>query len=326
MKNSMRTWAQIASALGGVLLAVGYSSADAQVRKGTVAAQSLTVYAEMSTESDPVATLQHGAAVQILLSVTAGDGSWCSIANANSATKLGYVECTGLAIEAATAGAGITSTSRGAAQEPPHTHEQEAWALAASAIAATANHEGTSALAADTPARARAILIMGWNVHTRDDLFNALSELENGEESATFSKIGERVSHLSDPEFDKVVSRLNPLQANAFRVAREYYPSFQGRSLLGWEYARYINVCRWGVAAGYMTEGEAWPRVMNDARNLQSTFGSWQEFAQNYMVGRKFVHPIDVGTPYESPQAAYNWLIGNPASPWQRIPWNQPLN
>lgn len=326
MKDSMRRWAPIVSALGGVVLAVGSPGACAQVRKGTVAAESLAVYAEMSTDSDQVATLQHGAAVQILVSVITGDGSWCSVANANSATKLGYVECTGLAIVAAPDGAPIASASGVAGQGPPPTREQEAWALAASAIAATANREGTRTLAADTPARAREILAVGWKVRTRDDLFNALNELEEGQEREMFSKMGERTSAMSEAEFEKVARRLNPLQANGLRVAREYYPRYQGQSLLGWDYARYINVCRWGVAAGYMTPDEAWPRIMNAARTLQRTFGSWQEFGQNYMVGRKFVPPIDGGLPPESLQAAYSWLISNPASPWQRIPWNLPLN
>ena len=326
MKDSIRRWAPIVSALGGVVLAVGSPAAYAQVRKGTVAAQSLPVYAEMSTDSDQVATLQHGAAVQILLSVTAGNGSWCSVANANEATKLGYVECTELAIVAAPGGTAIASASGIAAKGPPPSREQMAWALAASAIASTANREGTSTLAAEASARARELLAAGWGVRRRDDLFRALNELDEGTERAMFSKMGERSSALSETQFEKMVSRLSPQQANALKVAREYYPRYQGQSLLGWDYARYINVCRWGVAAGYMTPDEAWPLIMNAARTLQSTFGSWQEFGQNYMVGRKFVPPVDIGTPMRSAQAAYNWLISNSASPWQRIPWNLSLN
>ncbi len=325
MRDSMRVWVTMVFALAGVVLAIDSPAARAQVRKGTVAAQSLAVYAEMSADSDQVATLQHGAAVQILLSVATGDGNWCSVAGANSATRLGYVECSGLTIEAAPGGASIASGAGMAAPGAPPTREQEAWALAASAIAATANQEGTSTLAENSPARAREILALGWNVRSRDDLYRALDELDEGQEREMFNKLGRRTSTMSDADFEKWVGRVTPFQANALRVAREYYPTYQFQSLIGWDYARYINVCRWAVAAGYITPEEAWPMVMNAARTLQMTFGSWQELGANYLAGRKFVPPNGVGVPIMSVQQAYNWLISASASPWQRIPWNLPL-
>jgi hypothetical protein len=324
MRNSKHSRVLIVSALAGLIFAVGSTAVCAQVRKGTVAAQSLAVYEEMSKDNDPVATLQHGTAVQILFAVTTGDGSWCTVANAGSSTKLGYVDCTGLAIDSAPGSS--ASASGMAAPGPAPTTERKAWALAASAIAATANAEGTSTLAADTPARAREALALGWGVHSRVDLFNALDQLEEGKERAMFARIGKSVSALSDADFDKLVSRSSTLQATAAKVAREYYPRYQIQTLIGWDYARYINVCRWGVSAGYMTPEEAWPRIMNAARTLQRYFGSWEELGQNYMVGRKFVAPTNVGIPAVNPQIAYTWLTNNPASPWQKISWNLPLN
>jgi hypothetical protein len=324
MRNSMHSRVLIVSALAGLVFAVGSMVASAQIRKGTVAAQSLAVYAAMSKDDDPVATLQHGTAVQVLFSVTTGDGSWCTVANADSSTKLGYVDCTGLAIE--TTPHSAASASGMAVPGSPPTPEQKAWALAASAIAATSNAEGTSMLAADTPARAKEILALGWGVHSRVDLFNALDQLEEGKERAMFVRLGKSLSALSDADFDKLMSRASPLQATAAKVAREYYPRYQIQTLIGWDYARYINVCRWGVSAGYMTAEEAWPRIMNAARTLQRYFGSWEELGQNYIVGRKFVVPTTVGIPAVNPQTAYTWLTSNPASPWQKIPWNLPLN
>jgi hypothetical protein len=314
----------IVSALAGLVFVVGSTATCAQIRKGTVVAQSLPVYAETSKDDDPVATLQRGTAVQILFSVTTGGGSWCTVADAGSSTKLGYVDCDGLAI--GTAPGSSTSASDMSAPGPPPAPEQKAWALAASAMAATANAEGTSTLAADTPARAREILTSGWGVHTRVDLFNALDQLEEGQERAMFARLGKSLSALSDADFDKLVSRSSPLQATAAKVAREYYPRYQVQTLIGWDYARYINVCRWGVSAGYITPEEAWPRIMNAARTLQRYFGSWEELGQNYIVGRKFVAPTTVGIPAVNPQTAYTWLTSNPASPWQKIPWNLPLN
>jgi hypothetical protein len=44
------------------------------------------------------------------------------------------------------------------------------------------------------------------------------------------------------------------------------------------------------------------------------------------MDGRRFISASKLGIPYESPQAAHDWLLNSPSSPWQRIPWNLPLN
>lgn len=326
MKISMRAWAVIVSAFAGILLAIGPTGARAQSRKGTVAAETLAVYGQMSKEDDPIQTLQHGTAVQVLFSVATGDGNWCSIANADGATKLGYVDCKGLAIETALGGETIASASSAAPPGPPPTRQQKEWALAASAIIATANHEGTTTLAADTPARAREILAAAGAVHSRDDFFKVLNTLDQGPERDQYSWAGARISALSDDQFNKMLSRLNSRQIEEAKAIRDYYPSHQGQSLIGWDYGRYISVCRWGVAAGYITEDEAWPLVMNAARILQRSFVSWQDFGENYLVGRKFIPPIIVGTPYESPQAAYDWVVSSPSSPWQKIPWNLPLN
>lgn len=60
---------------------------------GTVKDESLPVYAEASTESDVVLTLTHGTVVRVGISVTSDEGMFCSIFNADTSVKLGYVRC-----------------------------------------------------------------------------------------------------------------------------------------------------------------------------------------------------------------------------------------
>lgn len=63
---------------------------------GTVKDDSLPVYSEMTKESDVVLTLTHGAQVRVGLSVASDEGMFCSIFNADTSAKLGYVRCDGL--------------------------------------------------------------------------------------------------------------------------------------------------------------------------------------------------------------------------------------
>lgn len=323
MNGSMMRWTPVLSA--AAVWVMTSTALRAQVRQGTVTAQTLQVYAEMSADSDQVTTLAHGAAVQILFSVATGDGNWCSVANANSSTKLGYVDCQGLAIQT-TGGtaAAVGASSTGAAGMLP-TVEQKEWALAASDMIATFNHESLNTLAEGTPASARHILDYWWSIRSRDDLFNVLSWLESGGERQEFSVLGARATTLSDADLKKVLSRMGSEGANAVMLARKYYPRYQNQSVAGFDYARYINLCRWGVTAGYMTPDEAWPRIMTAARALQQNFGSWTDMGKNYLVGREFWSLKQTRIDGARMRATYEWLISTPSSPWRRIPWDLPL-
>jgi|HubBroStandDraft_1064217.scaffolds.fasta_scaffold66944_2 hypothetical protein len=85
----------VVRALITLLLLAPYS-AFAQEKHGTVKVDSLAVYSTMSTDSDVVTTLPRGTAVRILFSVTGADGNWCSIANLDESSRIGYVPCSGL--------------------------------------------------------------------------------------------------------------------------------------------------------------------------------------------------------------------------------------
>jgi len=56
---------------------------------------------------------------------------------------------------------------------------------------------------------------------------------------------GERASHLSPEELKKALANLDPEDANSVLVARRYYRKLGSKSILGWDYARYISLCRW---------------------------------------------------------------------------------
>ena len=64
-----------------------------QEERGTVKVDSLPVYAEMSTDSDIVTNLARGKSLRITLSITTGDGMWCSVSEIDGSAKLGFVRC-----------------------------------------------------------------------------------------------------------------------------------------------------------------------------------------------------------------------------------------
>ena len=107
-------------------------------------------------------------------------------------------------------------------------------------------------------------------------------------------------------------------------VTREY-ERLGAKGLIGWDYARYVSLCRWGYVAGYLSEDEAWVRIMKAARLLQQTYGSWRELGENYLIGREFWSPAQTARNGQLYEATFQRLVSDPQSPWVRLPWRTPL-
>jgi hypothetical protein len=334
MNTSLRILVPASSAFIALLVLTASSSAAAQDERGTVKNDSLQVYAEMSAESESVATLAHGSVVRIGLSVTNADGRWCSVSSIDTSAKLGFVRCDGLEIQnmrstAAPAGGAVVQPLSSSSKAPARA--QKEWALAASAILAGFSHEPSSALAAGGMTEAqktheKRLLEEWWSVGNRDDMLNALSWIEQGGHRQLFTALGEHASQLGPDDLKKALSRLNPEAANGVTVARRYHERLGSKSITGWDYGRYINLCRWGVQVGYLTEDEAWPRVMYAAGILQQTFGSWQEYGENYLIGREFWSLSQTQKDGQAMRANYQNLLNDPRSSWNRIPWGLDLH
>lgn len=326
------SWQVSVSLVLSCLLLVFPNSLRAQREMGTVKSAPLPVYAEASTDSDTVATLPAAKSVQITFSVTNADGAWCKVATSDTGTNLGYVRCDGLdrpnAPSTAATGPGtlLPNVVDPSTNTVAPARAQKDWAIAASAILASYNHESLDTLSSGgSVLRFRELLQNGWGISNRDELLQALDAIDRGGHRQLFSALGARTANIPEDNLKKAVSHMNAEDANSVIVAHRYYEQYRTQSITAWDYARYINVCRWGVAAGYISEEEALPRVMRAARILQQTFTSWNDFGENYLVGREFWSLSQTRIDGQQMRAVYEKLLNDPASPWRRIPWNLSL-
>jgi tetratricopeptide (TPR) repeat protein len=60
------------------------------------------------------------------------------------------------------------------------------------------------------------------------------------------------------------------------------------RGLKACDYGRYIFLSRWGYQAGYLTEQEAWERILHAAQKVEGLYHSWEDYAAHYILGRMF--------------------------------------
>ena len=98
------------------------------------------------------------------------------------------------------------------------------------------------------------------------------------------------------------------------------------KSMLAWDLSLFICTCRWGYLAGYLHDSEVWDLIMPKAKRIQNEFTSWNQFAENYMQGRKVWDANAYERDKDLFERAIRRLNQNKRSPWNEYSWNTSLN
>ena len=229
----------------------------------------------------------------------------------------------------------FTANSKSAERQqmPIRIATPRSWALATTAILTERNHERHDLLGGCSPTQKNVTawkksLSDWWGIHNREDLLNGLQWIEDGGHRREFERLGAYLSSANDQQLAELVE--NAEQSKQARhqvnIARKYYEKLGIKSLLAWDYARFIALCRWGYLVGYLSEQEAWDRIMPAAAMLQSTFDSWKDFGENYLIGREFWSYEQTAKDDQLFRDIYRKLLNNSSSPWNRNPWNMDLH
>ena len=224
------------------------------------------------------------------------------------------------------------------ASNPPATRKSaitggpKAWALATTAFLTYYNREAIDMLAPDartdtSVAMTRRVLHDWWGIDSREDLFHALEFLERGGHRIEFQRLGQSLVTMSDATYKATLAaeRGHPRRVRVLKLTREHYRACRGNSLVAWDYGRYIMLCRWGYMLGFLTEEEAWRRIMPAARTIQGSFRSWIRFGDDYLVGREFWSSEEMDRNGRVYRDIGRWLRIAPRSPWRRLPWRMDL-
>ncbi|KPJ65345.1 MAG: hypothetical protein AMJ43_10970 [Coxiella sp. DG_40] len=231
---------------------------------------------------------------------------------------------------------GVTKeTSTAEAQQQNSTETaRRMWALGCSAVLVERNHGRHNLLGTDfrTPGNIQEMRDFlaqgsGWDIKNRLDLFDSLRWFDNGGNREKFGRLGRLLKTFNEQEYKEFLRKHESDQQmlQRIRVAKQYYEKLGSKSLLGWDYSRYICLCRWGYMAGYISEQEAWELIMPVARILQAAFDSWQDLGRNYIIGRSFwsyEKTIEEGHLFED---VYHRLVDMKSSPWNMYPWDMDL-
>lgn len=211
------------------------------------------------------------------------------------------------------------------------TEEQKHWALATTAVLTAFNQERHDILGCDQQSeegitREKQILSDWWGVDCREDLFFVLDWLEQVGHRKRFEEMGQYMKTLQEEEFRSMQDALVEEDSSSWETVLKYWFWLGEKSLVGWDFCRYIHLCRKGYYLGYLSEHEAWRLIMPKARLLQETFDSWKDLGENYLIGREFWSLERTKASGWYFYQAFQRLLDDPQSPWNTIVWDLDLD
>ena len=203
----------------------------------------------------------------------------------------------------------------------------QAWMLLSSSVLFERNQDRHDLLAGEPAGpgateKAKKLLEEWWSVETRADLLDKLVWLEKEGHRKSFDELAKKFGKSSGPDLEKKLSKLFEDDRKQAEFAAKNASRLGSKSILAWDLGRYVALCRWGYGAGYLTEAEAWERMLPVARKLQKTFSSWEELGGNFCDGREFWSPGE----NEETKQAFERLRTSETSPWKSTRWDVKLD
>jgi hypothetical protein len=128
---------------------------------------------------------------------------------------------------------------------------------------------------------------------------------------------------------EQLLARLGGLTRAGYRATAR---ARLGVEPLAWDMALYADLTRRGFGCGLLQEADAWNLLKNVVPQLASTYHSWREYAEHYLLGRAVWReglsgraPQDaLPAPQEVAEAHVETLLdpANRRSPWNRAPFD----
>jgi hypothetical protein len=199
---------------------------------------------------------------------------------------------------------------------PPPLSPGRARGLATAALIIEVNRGRHDLLGGGFPADdARATLASAWSSHDRATVRRTLVWLENEGHRHRWEEMLQAFED-GDPELEEEAFADAELR-DELGVINRY--GHVHRGLVAWDLCRAVALVRFAYAGEFLTEAESWQWVERFGAMIRSSFASWREMSDNYMVGREFTS----GPPDTDLVRAHLTLVdpANASSPWNQIRW-----
>lgn len=120
----------------------------------------------------------------------------------------------------------------------------------------------------------------------------------------------------NDPVVDVVEK---PNQIRAYNFVLKNIDKTGNNLIYAWDYGRFVFVARSAYSVGFLTQAEALTLIEEVGKRVKNRFSSWQEFSDNYITGRLWWAPDQVGIVEET--ELLRRKLTAPSGTWTKIPW-----
>ncbi|MFV0541017.1 MAG: DUF1266 domain-containing protein [Aestuariibaculum sp.] len=166
----------------------------------------------------------------------------------------------------------------------------------------------------------RKALVKWWNVKSGIDLKASIDALQNGQmHNQTF--LGDYRDFFNFTEADLKAYLKENKEYNAIdNLVWSKKEQLQDKGIIAWDLVRAIGLIGWGYQADYLTDSEAYDYCLNISKKIQNNFSSYEEMADNYLVGY-FFWTMDEAA-YNKRKEIANNILKDSNSAWNTFPFN----
>ena len=212
---------------------------------------------------------------------------------------------------------------------------RQLWAIALSGMMTELNNDRHTTLNFNTMNGRnkrvyRRILRRDWNVHNKNELLQAMEDLERSGSAAGLERL-KRIITENHNDIERILEKhtFSKREYNRLEFILKYWEIYRHARIAAWDLGRAIALCRWGFDVGFLSEEEALERIMYYAKKIQPLYGSWEEYGLHYSQGRiywasGFGSKDDEYEYMEQTDRLYKKLTGD-SGYWRNLEWNVEL-
>lgn len=186
------------------------------------------------------------------------------------------------------------------------------------------NALGAYLLDGESVKHTRMILNEWWTEGGRFELLMSMEWLANEGHRTEFGQRSRQIANRDEQQRELFVSKQPKSSQAEWGIVCEYGPRLGAKTIMAWDLSRICMLGRFGYEAQYLTPLEIYRISIPTAIILQKTFDSWEEYGENFWIGRWYWRAREVDR--DRAKKAVEALLAEEGSPWKKYAWEMPMN
>lgn len=168
------------------------------------------------------------------------------------------------------------------------------------------------------------VLVDSWNISDESSAWRVLNWLKNdGGHRVEFDRLRKALPFMAPQQQNRYISSIqDEFSAAEMLIIQRYHRLLPAAGILAWDLGRAAFICHLCMEFGYIQLEEAWHYLMQNAKWIQQSYASWEEFGMAYIIGRQFWAKKLEDEVTEGHIRHISHPLNQSESPWRVLPWD----